>query len=79
MDIQTIESKVFAIAKEVFSCDGEVTRESTSKDIKAWDSMNQMRLIAEVEKAFSIKFKMKDLLKFASLGNIIDGVQEKLG
>lgn len=70
MTYQEIFTKVSTIAKQVFNYNGEITEEMTSAEIKSWDSMNQVRFLSELEKEFSIKFKMKDILSFASIGDI---------
>lgn len=71
MENQEVLNKVVAIAKQVFNYDGEITENTTSADIKSWDSMNQVRFFAEVEGCFSIKFKIKDMLSFSSIGDIV--------
>ena len=70
MEYKEIFDQIIAIAKQVFNYDGEITEQTTSADIKSWDSMNQVRFLAEVEGHFSIKFKIKDMLSFASIGDI---------
>ena len=75
MEYQEIFNQIVTIAKQVFNHDGEITENTTSADIKAWDSMNQVRFLAEVEKHFSIKFKIKDMLAFSSIGDIAHCVE----
>jgi acyl carrier protein len=78
MDRQEIASKVIATAKEVFNYDGEITAQTKASEIKTWDSMNQIRFIAELEGFFSVKFKMKDLISFNSVGSVIAALEKLL-
>ena len=78
MDKQEITNKVIEVAKEVFNYDGEITAQTKASEIKAWDSMNQIRFIAELEGFFSVKFKMKDIIAFQSIGNVIDALERLL-
>ena len=78
MDKQEITNKVIEVAKQVFNYDGEITAQTKASEIKAWDSMNQIRFIAELECFFSVKFKMKDIIAFQSIGNVIDALERLL-
>lgn len=78
MDQQEVRNKVFELVRKVFNYDGEITMETKASDIKTWDSMNQIRFIAEVEGFFSVKFKMKDLISFNSVGSVIAALEKLL-
>lgn len=78
MDQQEVRNKVFELVRKVFNYDGEITMETKASDIKTWDSMNQIRFIAEVEGLFSVKFKMKDLISFNSIGSVIVALEKLL-
>ena len=78
MDQQEVRNKVFELVRKVFNYDGEITMETKTSDIKTWDSMNQIRFIAEVEGFFSVKFKMKDLISFNSIGSVIVALEKLL-
>ena len=78
MDQQEVRNKVFEMVRKIFNYDGEITMETKASDIKTWDSMNQIRFIAEVEGFFSVKFKMKDLISFNSIGSVIVAFEKLL-
>ena len=78
MDQQEVRNKVFEMVRKIFNYDGEITMETKASDIKTWDSMNQIRFIAEVEGFFSVKFKMKDLISFNSVGSVIVALEKLL-
>jgi acyl carrier protein len=49
----------------------------SAKDVEGWNSLNHMILVSEIEKAFSIKFKLKDLNKMHNVGDMIDIIASK--
>ncbi len=55
-----------------------ITDEMTANDVDKWDSLTHMILISEIENAFAIKFKLKDLNKMKNVGDMIDIILTKL-
>lgn len=49
-----------------------ITREMTAQDIEKWDSLRHIQLISEVERAFGIKFKLREVLGMKNVGDLID-------
>jgi acyl carrier protein len=79
MNHSEIIEKLTVIFKTVFNDDTIVLRDDlTANDVGNWDSLTHMLMIGEVEKIFSIKFKLKDLGKMDSLKNLIDLIELKL-
>jgi acyl carrier protein len=71
--------KLTMIFRKVLSSDIlELTNEMTANDVEKWDSLSHMMLIAEIEKEFSIKFKLKELNKIRNVGDLIDVIYFKL-
>lgn len=74
-----IVERLAVIFRNVFTDNGLViTDEMTSNDVEKWDSLTHMLMISEVETAFGIKFKLKDLNKMKNVGNLIEIIQMKL-
>ena len=75
------DEEIFATLKkvfvEIFEDDTEITLQTSPDDVKAWDSMGQMKFMAGLEKAFSIKFKMKDIVGATSIGKIIESIRAR--
>lgn len=66
------------VFREVFKNDALIITESTSaKDIKMWDSLTHLELIAAVETAFSIKFTFNDVMMFSNVGEMMALVEKK--
>jgi acyl carrier protein len=79
MEEKTVVTKLEQIFRKVFSEESLIiVRELSANDVEAWDSLNHMILISEVEKSFSIKFKLKDLNKMGNVGDMIDIILSKL-
>lgn len=79
MERTEIVNKLTPIFRKVFNDETvEVTDGLTANDVAGWDSLSHMLLITEVENAFSIKFKLKDLNKMRNVGDMMDIIQAKL-
>jgi len=79
MERAEVLSKLTVIFRRLFSNDSlALTNELTAKDVGGWDSLSHMLLITEIESAFSIKFKLKDLNKMKNVGDMIDIIIAKL-
>ncbi len=49
-----------------------------TKEVDGWNSLSNVVIIAELEKAFHIKFRLKDFKRMDKIGTIIDLIMEKL-
>ena len=81
MHMEKIEiiTKLTGIFRKVFNNDLLVlTNNLTANDIDHWDSLSHMILITEIEKDFSIKFRLKDLNRMKNVGDMIDIISSKL-
>lgn len=78
MEKTEIQSKLTSIFRKIFSNGTLIlTNELTANDVENWDSLTHMLLIAEIEKCFTIKFKLKDLNKMRNIGDMIDIIASK--
>ncbi len=79
MDSNEIIEKLTVIFRTVFKNDGIVLRDDmTADDVDSWDSLTHMAMISEVEKCFSIKFKLKELNTLRQVGDLIATIESKL-
>lgn len=79
MERKEIVDKLTVIFRTVFKDGNIVLREDmTADDVETWDSLTHMAMISEVEKCFSIKFKLKELNKLRQVGDLIAIVESKL-
>jgi acyl carrier protein len=79
MERTEVVTRLTPIFRKVFNDESvEVTDTLTANDVAGWDSLSHMLLITEVENAFSIKFKLKDLNKMRNVGDMMDIIIAKL-
>tara|TARA_X000000368_G_scaffold395237_1_gene362519 strand:- start:820 stop:1062 length:243 start_codon:yes stop_codon:yes gene_type:complete len=72
------KKKLFNILSKVFKIDLElVNLESTSDNIKGWDSLGMVNLIMEIEIAFNVKFDVLEIADLNSIEKIITNLESK--
>jgi acyl carrier protein len=54
-----------------------ITREMSAEDVPSWDSLHHIQLISEVERAFRIKFKLREVMAMKNVGDLIDLIHSK--
>ena len=73
MENKEILRVLIDVFKEVFDDEELVlTRETTANDIEEWDSLNQIKLIVESERAFNIRLKSRDINILENIGEMVD-------
>jgi len=79
MDKAHIAEKLTTIFRNVFNDEDIVLRDDmTAKEVAQWDSLTHMMMIGEVEKDFSIKFKLKELGKLEDVKSLMDLIERKI-
>lgn len=78
MERANVIEQLTPVFRKIFNApDLVITDEMTANDVEGWDSLSHMLLIADVEAAFSIKFKLKELNKMRNVGDMIDVILTK--
>nr|MBP7472344.1 acyl carrier protein [Prevotella sp.] len=49
----------------------------STDDIDEWDSLTNMTIISEIEKHYSIHFKLRDIIKMRNVGDMVDVIIKK--
>jgi acyl carrier protein len=79
MNHQEILVQVNEIFKKVFENEQiQINMNTTASDVEEWDSLNHTAMIVEVEKHFKLKFKLKEVLSFQNVGDMVNTVHLKL-
>ena len=79
MERTAIFEKLTTIFREVFKDDNIVaTEDLTSEDVKTWDSLTNMQMVAAVEKEFGIKLQLREIMKWKNVGNMADSIAKKI-
>ena len=67
------------VFRKVFQDKNLVISENTSsKDIKMWDSLTHLELIASIEEEFKIKFSFEEVMKFNTVGDMIRVIEKNI-
>lgn len=76
--MENMENKVQDIFRKVFD-DPQllINNEMTANEVDKWDSLSHLTMISEVENAFGIKFKLKELIKMKNVGDLLTLIKEK--
>jgi len=78
MEEPQIYARLTEIFNDVFDEDSiEVFPEMTAKDIDGWDSLNHIRLILTVEKAFKVKFSTAQIGSLQQVGDLVALIQSR--
>jgi len=79
MDKKQIYASLTPIFREVFDDDEIVPVDAmTARDVAEWDSLNHIRLMVSIEKAFRIHFTTAEVSGFPDVGRLVDAIAAKL-
>ena len=78
MEKSEIESRLTPIFRDVFNDDAlVVTEDMTAAEVPTWDSLSNINMIIAVEKAFGVKFSIKDVRNLKNVGELLDLIKRK--
>ena len=73
-----ILAELNAIFQQVFRDSSlKILPTTTADDIRGWDSLTHMNLIAEVEKHFDLEFSFDEVMDFQNVGDMVDSIRQK--
>ena len=79
MNREEIVNKLQEIFRKVFKEPNlMIAEEMTAEDVEAWDSLSHVQMISETEKAFGIKFKIREIRRLKNVGEFIELIDKKL-
>jgi acyl carrier protein len=58
------------IFSDVFKYDGQITAETTRRDVPKWDSLQHVALVATIEQHFGISLSMDEMIEMRSVQDI---------
>lgn len=78
MTREEVFERVNEVFRDVFD-DDEITvgEETTADDIEDWDSLEHINLVAAIEKEFSMKFTMGQVVSMKNVGEMVTIILEK--
>ena len=78
MEKSEIESRLTPIFRDVFNDHALVVAEDmTAAEVPTWDSLSNINMIIAVEKAFGVKFSIKDVRNLKNVGELLDLIKRK--
>lgn len=78
MDKDQVKDQLTTVFRDTFeNATLELSDDLTASDVDNWDSLTHMVLIGNIEKHFGIKFKLKELNKMNTVGDLIAMVGQK--
>lgn len=78
MEKNEIVSRLTPIFRDVFDDDGLVVSDGmTAADVAKWDSLSNINMIVAVEKAFGVKFSIKDVRALKNVGELLELIKRK--
>ena len=78
MDNNEIVSRLTPIFRDVFNDDALVVSEGmTAADVPTWDSLSNINMIIAVERAFGVKFSIKDVRALKNVGELLALIKRK--
>lgn len=74
-----VMEELTAVFREVFNYSGIVLSDrTTAEEIEGWDSLAHATLVLAVESHFKIRFSQRELLRFATVGDMRESIQQKI-
>lgn len=71
-------SKTLATFQKVFGDAETINEQTTADDIRAWDSLNHIILIQELEKSFNLKFNLFEIIEIRDVAGMVDYIFSKM-
>ncbi len=79
MTADEIKLKLNTIFRDVFEDDSIlVTNEMVAADVENWDSLSNVLMIDKVEQTFGVKLKLKEIVNFENVGDLIKCLEKHL-
>lgn len=80
MEENEILSQITGLFRKILKRENiELTPETTANDVEGWDSLTHLVIIESVEKHFSIKFRLSEIMKFHKVGDMVSCIKNKKG
>jgi len=79
MQSPEIYARLTQIFHDLFD-DPEITLNPavTAKDVDGWDSLNHVRLVLSVQKAFGVKFSAAEISRLSNVGEFVQLIEAKV-
>ena len=72
-----MEEQVLDVLRRVFK-DASIDETCSQKNCKAWDSMNQLNLVIELEMEFGISLEPEEIGRMVDYASVLEIVKQKM-
>jgi acyl carrier protein len=80
MSDMDVKAELQEIFRDLFDDDDIVLSDSTSaKDIARWDSLQNVKLMIRIERAFKVKFGTGEVVGLKNVGELLSLIEKKRG
>lgn len=74
-----IFDRLTSVLRDVFDDDNLVaTPDLSAGNVAGWDSLSNVRLFVEIEKAFSVRFGAMEISSLKNVGQLAELIQKKI-
>ena len=78
MTTAPIFNKLTNVLRDVFENDDIIaTPDLTAHKVEGWDSLGNVRLFVEIERAFAVRFSAPEISSLKNVGQLADLIQRK--
>ena len=78
IDTAEIYQRLSLVFRDVFEDEALTVKPGmTADDISGWDSLTNLRLVLTVQKAFGVKFSIKDVRNLKNVGELLELIKRK--
>ena len=78
MTVASILSRLTPVLRDVFDNDNLVaTPELTARAVEGWDSLGNVRLFLEIERAFAVRFSATEIASLKNVGQLAELIEKK--
>lgn len=75
---KSVLDRLTPLLRDVFDNDDLVaTPELTAKAVEGWDSLGNVRLFLEIEKAFAVRFSATEITSLKNVGQLAELIEKK--
>lgn len=79
MNREEVLLEVQNVFRNVLKSESIVLQDETiAADVPGWDSLTHVQLISEIESHFGIKFTLREMLSWKTVGKMIDCIEKKV-
>jgi acyl carrier protein len=65
------------VFRTIFDDDVVISESTTARDVDGWDSLNHVRLVVAIEKAFKVRFGSGEVSALKTVGELRRRIEEK--